>query len=84
MCLAHQASSGKEPLLKHEFIAHPWSKICADLCELHGHTPLVVCDYYSNFNKVERINKVTTRGVIKALNSMFCQYGAPDMVVSDN
>ena len=84
ICLAHRASPGKEPLLQHEFIARPWSKICADLCEVHGHTLLVVCDYYSNFINLERINKVTTRGVIKALNSMFSQYGAPDVVVSDN
>ena len=43
-----------------------------------------MCDYYSNFIEVERINKVTTRGVIKALNSMFSRYGAPDVVISDN
>ena len=84
ICLAHWASPGKEPLLQHEFIACPWSKIGADLCELHGRTLLVVCDYYSNFFEVERINKVTTRGVIKVLNSMFSQCGAPNVVISDN
>ena len=84
ICLAHRASPGKEPLLQHEFIARAWSKIGADLCELHGRTLLVVCDYYSNFIEVERINKVTTHGVIKALNSMFSRYGAPDVVISDN
>ena len=84
ICLAHRASPGNEPLLQHEFIACPWSKIGADLCELHGRTLLVVCDYYSNFIEVERINKVTTRGVIKALNSIFSRYGAPDVVISDN
>ena len=43
-----------------------------------------MCDYYSNSIEVERINKVTTHGVIKALNSMFSRYGAPDVVISDN
>ena len=33
VCLAHRASPGKEPLLQHEVVEHPWSKISADLCE---------------------------------------------------
>ena len=43
-----------------------------------------MCDYYSNFIEVERINKVTTRGVIKVLKSIFSRYGAPDVLISDN
>ena len=42
VCLAHRASPGKEPLLQHEVVKCPWSKISADLCELHGRTLLVL------------------------------------------
>ena len=84
ICLAHRATPGKEPLLQHEFVGRPWSKVSTDLCELQGRTLLVVCDYYSNFIEVESINKVTTCGVTKALKAMFSRYGVPDVLVSDN
>ena len=74
----------KEPLLQHEVTARPWSKVGADLCDLNGRTLLVVCDYYSNFIEVDHINKVTSRGVSKALKAMFARYGVPDYLVTDN
>ena len=84
ICLAHRATPGKEPLMQHDFEGRPWHKIGADLCELHGRTLLVVCDYYSNFIEVERIHKTTTSGVTKALKAMFARYGSPSVLVSDN
>ena len=45
---------------------------------------LVICDYYSNFIEVERLNNTTTSGVTKALKVQFARYGVPDTVVSDN
>ena len=42
VCLAHRASTRKEPLLKHEFVGRPWSKIGGGLCEMQGYTLLVV------------------------------------------
>ena len=64
-------------------VERPWSKIRADLCELHGRTLLVVCVYYNNFIEVESLNKITTHGVTKALKTMFARYGVPDVVVSE-
>ena len=55
-----------------------------DLCELHNWELLVICDYYSNFIEVERINKANTCGITKALKAQFARYGVPDIVVSDN
>ena len=56
----------------------------ADLCELKGHTLLVVSDYYSNYIEVEKISKPNTSGITKALMVIFAQYGVPDTLVSDN
>ena len=84
ICLAHRATQSKEPLLQHEFVARPWSKISADLCELPGRILLVVSDYYSNFIEVERVHKLTTSGVTKAILPMLARYGIPDVMVSDN
>ena len=67
ICLAHQTSPGKEPSLQHEVIERPWAKVGVDLCELHGRTLLVVCDYYSNFIELEKINKANTVAVSKAM-----------------
>ena len=57
ICLSHRDSPGKEPIIQHEFIARPWSKVGADLCESNGRTILVMCDYYSNFIEVAHLNR---------------------------
>ena len=51
---------------------------------VQGRTLLVVCDYFSNYIEVERVTKVNTTNVTKALKSMFARYGPPDALVSDN
>ena len=45
---------------------------------------LVVCDYYSNFIEVARLNTVTTRSVLRELLPMFARCGLPDVFVTDN
>ena len=54
------------------------------LCQLHGRTLLVVCDYYSNFFEVARLNTVTTRSVVREFLPMFARFGLPDVLVTDN
>jgi transposase InsO family protein len=84
VCLAHRSSPSKEPLLQHEVLARPWSKIGADLCELNGRTLLVMVDYYSNFVEVARITSTTSRSIVKELKATFARYGVPDILVTDN
>ena len=84
ICMAHRAIPGKEPLQQHAFVAHPWSKVGADLWHLHGRTLLVLCDNYSNFIEVENISKITTQSVRKGLIIMFSRYGLPNELVTDN
>ena len=84
ICLSHRSATPREPLQQHDFVARPWSKIGADLCQLHGCTLLVVCDYYSNFFEVARLNTVTTRSVVREFLPMFARFGLPDVLVTDN
>ena len=84
VCLLHRSAPPREPLQQHDFVARPWSKIGADLCQIDGRTLLVVCDYYSNFIEVARLNTVTTRSVLRELLPMFARFGLPDVLVSDN
>ena len=55
-----------------------------DLCQLHGRTLLVVCDYFSNYIEVERLTTTTSRSVARVLSSLFARHGVPDVLVSDN
>ena len=70
--------------MQHNVVARPWCKVGADLCEVNNRTLLVLCDYYSNFIKVARLNTVTSRSVIREMNATFARYGIPDIVVTDN
>ena len=74
----------KEPLMQHEVVARPWSKVAADLCELNNRTLLVICDYYSNYIEVARLTSVTSRSIIKELKAVFARYGIPDVLMTDN
>ena len=84
ICLSHRNAQVKEPLLQHEVVARPWSKVGADLCEFDNRHLLVICDYYSNFIEVARLYSTTSRSVIKEMKAIFARYGIPDVVITDN
>ena len=84
VCLSHQSLPQRETIQQHEIIARPWAKVGVDLCDLHGRTLLVVCDYFSGFIEVERLQSTTTAPVSKALMVLFARYGVPMIVMSDN
>ena len=67
ICLTHRTIQGKEPLLQHEIPERPLARVVVDLCELKDQTLLIVCDYYSNFIEVMRIQTPTTLGASKIL-----------------
>ena len=83
-CIMHRPAQQWETMMTHEFIPRPWSKVGVDLCDLHGHTFLVACDYFSNFIEVESLQTTTSRAVGKALKALFAHYGVPDVLMSDN
>ena len=84
VCLAHRTSQPKQPLLQHKIVARPWAKLAADLCELHGHTLLVVFYYFSNYIKVAHLCSTTMQAVVHELKTMFTRFGIPEILVTDN
>lgn len=84
VCIRHRDTPSKEPLQPRDVEARPWAKVAADLCNLNGRMLLVTSDYFTNFIEVERISKITTQGICKALKVMFARYGIPDVLVTDN
>ena len=43
ICLTHRSMPVREPLNQHEFVARPWSKISADLCDLRTRPHITGC-----------------------------------------
>ena len=84
VCMAHRSAQSKEPIQQHEFVARPWSRVAADLCDHDNRTLLVVSDYFSNFIEVARLTSLSSRAVIKELKAIFARYGIPDALVTDN
>lgn len=68
VCLSHRNDQGKQPMQSHEFVARPWAKVAADLCEFE-----VVC-----------LNSITSRAIIKELKAIFARFGVSDTLVTDN
>ena len=60
VCLAYQNAPHKETIIQHEVTAWPWVKVGADLCDAQGRTLLVVCNYFSGFMEVERLQSTTS------------------------
>lgn len=83
ICMAHSKGQSKEPMMQHEFVARPWSKVAADLCDLDGRTLL---DYitFTNYIEVASLSSITSRAIIKELKAMFARFGIPDCLVTDN
>uniref|UniRef100_A0A7M5XNH5 Endonuclease n=1 Tax=Clytia hemisphaerica TaxID=252671 RepID=A0A7M5XNH5_9CNID len=58
-------------------------------CDLVGPFPtgenLLVCvDYYSKYPEVELLHNVSSKSIATKLRKLFCRYGAPDCIVTDN
>ena len=82
--LSHQSLPQSETIQQHEIIARPWAKVGVGLCNLHGRTLLIVCDYFSGFIEVEHLQSTTTAPVIKELMVLFARYVVPTIAMSDN
>ena len=82
VCMTYRSAPGKEPIQQHELVPRPWARVGADLCDCHGRTLLVVCDYFSNYIEVDNLHS-TTRVVSKALKVLFARYGVPDTLAME-
>ena len=66
----------------------PWKKIAVDLTggshEVDGQTFLTVIDYATRFPEVYVLRRGSSFEIIKCLRRLFCTYGLPQYIVSDN
>ena len=63
-----------------------WLLIGCDLCGPFptGENLLVCVDYYSRYPEVEIIYKTDAANITRKLRKLFCRYGAPEAIVTDN
>ncbi|XP_058449428.1 uncharacterized protein K02A2.6-like [Malaya genurostris] len=85
-CQAVGRNPVPEPLHIRNLPSKPWSYLCADIlgplpC---GKSILVVIDYYSRYQVVEVVTKVTSSELIKRFRRIFTELGRPDVLATDN
>lgn len=73
----------KETFTKDNFPSRPWEKIAIDLFK-YKIWYLIVTDYYSRFFEIFPLSDLTASTIIRKLKELFCRYGIPDVVRSDN
>ena len=84
-CQRLQKRQAHEPLMQHELPTRPWQIVGTDLFAIREDTYLLICDYYSKFPFVYRIEgKVTSDRIISKMSEVFAENGSPSKVVSDN
>ena len=87
LCLKYSKSKNKSTpptALGHEVPAVPWSKVATDIFHYESQPYLLVVDYTSRFPIVRRLKSMSAQNIAEQFQSIFSEYGWPDMLVSDN
>ena len=74
------------PLKMTEIPAESWLMVGCDLCGPFpsGESLLVCVDYHSRYPEAEIVRSVKTAVIADRLRKMFCRYGPPETLVTDN
>ncbi|XP_057299437.1 uncharacterized protein K02A2.6-like [Hydractinia symbiolongicarpus] len=88
-CHGCQVTAGaqiKTPVVMTEIPDSAWLMLGCDLCGPFptGEHLLVCIDYYSRYPEVEIIRQITAANIVDKLRKMFCRYGAPEIIVTNN
>ena len=83
-CQRHQSANVKEPLHPHNVPQRPWHTVGSDLFFWNNSAYLLVCDYYSKFPLVRKLNNIQSNTTIAHLKSIFEEQGIPSKVVTGN
>ena len=71
--------------MQHELPTRPWQIVGTDLFAIREDTYLLICDYYSKFPFVYRIEgKVPSDAIISKMSEVFAENGSPNKLMSDN
>ena len=84
ICQENVCRSNKDPAIPREVLMTPWSTIEIDLFMLDDHSFLLVVDMTSWFPVVRILSRETCISVLNALKGVYCDFGLPKCVITDN
>ena len=83
-CQEHSRRNNRDPDIPREIRLVPWSLLEMDLFSMEDSTFLLVVDVTSRFPVVRMLSSETANSVINALKGVYCDFGLPRRVLSDN
>ena len=84
MCQENARRNNKDPVLPREIPMSPWNTLEMDLFMMDGHSFLLVVDVTSRFPVVWILNTESCRSVLNALKGVYCDFGLPKKILSNN
>ena len=84
LCQEHSRRNNKDSAILKEIPIHVWSTVQTDLFTLDGHSFLLVVDVTSQFPVVRILNSETTKSMLNAIKGIYCDFGLPKKIISDN
>ena len=84
ICQSFRRKQHSEPLISHVIPEQPFEKVGVDIFYMNGKAYLILVDYMSKFPEVAILSATTSSEVIAAMKVIFCRFGIPKTVVSDN
>lgn len=83
-CQRHQNMNVREPLIPHDVPQRPWHTLGSDLFFWNNSAYLIVCDYFSKFPLIRKLNNIQSITTIAHLKSMFEEHGIPNKLITGN
>lgn len=85
-CTLVSAPSPPEPMIRTKLPDKAWMDLAIDFVGPlpSGHNLLVIVDYFSRFTEVVIMRQITASMTVKALHEIFCRFGMPDSIKTDN
>eukprot|EP00102_Acyrthosiphon_pisum_P018369 XP_008190098.1 PREDICTED: uncharacterized protein K02A2.6-like [Acyrthosiphon pisum] len=84
LCAKYQRKNSKEMLLNHDLPKRSFEKIGIDIADFGGNYYLIICDYYSRWLEILKIQDKSANSIVSVLKPIFSRFGIPNYCVSDN
>ena len=83
-CQEFSRRNSKDPVLPRELPLVTWTLLELDLFTCENVTFLLIVDVTSRFPVVRNLSSESTRSVLNALKGVYCDFGLPKRVLTDN
>ena len=84
LCQEHSHRNNKDLAIPRDIPIQAWSTVQTDLFTLDGQSFLLVVDVTTWFPAVRILRNETTSSVLNALKCVYCDFGLPKTIISDN